>query len=80
MESIRDLLNELKWRYKKSLDDAEIFYVHRGAPGDFRTMNGSEIKDIGRSFIKTRESHIPYHRVFKIKYKGEVIFERERDD
>ncbi len=76
-ETPRDVLNELKWRHEKSLEEAEIYYVHRGAPGDFRTMMGSEVEDLGRSFIKCEESHIPYHRVFKIEYEGEVIFERE---
>ncbi len=74
----RDVLNELKWREEEELGKAEIYYVHRGAPGDYRTMEGSEVEDLGRSFIKCEESHIPYHRVFMIEYEGEVIFERER--
>ncbi len=76
-ETPRDVLNELKWREKKSLEKAIIYYVHRGAPDDFRTMRGSEVEDLGRSFIKCVEGHIPYHRVFKIEYDGDVIFERE---
>jgi len=79
METPRDILNELKWRYKKSIDEAEIYYVHRGAPGDYRVMDGSEIEELNRSFIKTREAQIPYHRVFKIKYEGNIVFERERE-
>ncbi|MFP3871385.1 MAG: DUF504 domain-containing protein [Candidatus Natronoplasma sp.] len=78
MKTPRDVLNELKWREKENLDEARIYYVHRGAPADFRTMQGSEIEDLGRSFIKCVEGHIPYHRIFKIEYEGEVIFERER--
>jgi len=78
METPRDILNELKWRYKTSLDEAKIYYVHRGAPGDYRIMSGSEIEDLNRSFIKTKEAQIPYHRVFKIEYEEEIIFVRER--
>lgn len=75
-ETPRDVLNELKWREEKRLEKAKIYYVHRGAPEDFRTMEGSEVQDLGRSFITCVESHIPYHRVFKIEYEGRVIFER----
>lgn len=78
METPRDILNELKWRYKRSLEKADIYYVHRGAPGDFRIMDGKEVEELNRSFIKFSEGHIPYHRVFKIEYDGGVIFERER--
>jgi len=78
METPRDILNELKWRYKTSLDEAKIYYIHRGAPGDYRVMIGSEIEELNRSFIKTEESQIPYHRVFKIEYEEEIVFERER--
>ncbi len=79
METTRDILNELKWRYKSSLEEAKIYYVHRGAPDDYRIMDGSEIEELNRSFIKTEEAQIPYHRIFKIEYEGEIIFERERE-
>jgi len=79
METPRDILNELRWRYKTSLDEAKIYYVHRGAPGDYRVMSGSEIEELNRSFIKAREAQIPYHRVFKIEYDGNIVFERERE-
>lgn len=78
METPRDVLNELKWRHESSLDKTKIYYVHRGAPGDYRVMSGSEIEELNRSFIKTEEAHIPYHRIFKIKHEKEIIFERER--
>lgn len=79
METPRDVLNELKWRGKRSLGEAKIYYVHRGAPGDYRVMSGSEIEELNRSFIKTDEAQIPYHRVFKIEYEKNIIFEKERE-
>jgi len=78
METTRDILNELKWRHESSLDEVKIYYVHRGAPGDYRVMSGSEIKELSRSFIKTEEAQIPYHRIFKIEYEEKIIFERDR--
>ncbi|MFP4001469.1 MAG: DUF504 domain-containing protein [Candidatus Natronoplasma sp.] len=79
MDNPRDILNELKWRHEKSLEKARIYYVHRGAPDDFRVMQGEDIEDLGRSFIRTEDAHIPYHRVFKIDYEGEVLLERDAD-
>ena len=74
MPSIRDILNEIKWT--KDLKKAEIWYVHRGVPNDTKIISGSEIIEIGKSFIDTTTATIPHHRVFKIVYDGKIIFER----
>jgi len=76
MPNLRNILNELKWRKKFDLDKAEIWYVHRGAPNNTKIIYGNEILSIERSFIETTTSMIPYHRIFKIIYKGEIIFKR----
>jgi len=73
---VRDALNELKWRNNFNLDKAEIWYVHRGAPNNTKIMSGNEILSIERSFIETTTAMIPFHRIFKIIYKGEIIFKR----
>ena len=72
----RKILNEFKWKEGFDLHKAEIWYVHRGAPNDTKIISGNEIVKIGRSFMETRSAMIPYHRVFKIVYKGEVVFKR----
>jgi len=76
MPNLRNILNELKWRKKFDLDKAEIWYVHRGAPNNTKIIYGNEILSIEKSFIETTTSMIPYHRIFKIIYKGEIIFKR----
>jgi uncharacterized protein (UPF0248 family) len=76
MTNPRIILNELRWRIKYNFDDAEIWYLHRGAPNDTKIITGKEIKNIGRSFMKTNNGMIPYHRIFKIIYNKKVIFER----
>lgn len=76
MPSIRDLLNEIKWT--KDLSKAEIWYLHRGAPNDTMIISGSDIVDIGHSFFETTTATIPFHRVFKILYDGEVVFDRRQ--
>lgn len=74
--SPRNILNELKWKESFDLDKAEIWYVHRGALNDTKIISGREVVKLGRSFIETPSAMIPYHRVFKIVYEGEVVFKR----
>lgn len=76
MPNLRNVLNELKWRKKFNLEEARIWYIHRGAPSDTKIISGNEIVSIGRSFMETATAMIPYHRIFKIAYKGEIIFKR----
>lgn len=72
----RKILNELKWRQEFDLDKVEIWYVHRGALNDTRIISGKEVLQLERSFMQTVTAMIPYHRIFKIVYENEVIFER----
>jgi len=74
MPHLRDILNEIKWT--KDLAKAEIWYVHRGAPHDTKIISGTDIVAIRKSFMDTTTATIPYHRIFKIVYNSEVIFER----
>ena len=76
MPNIRDILNELKWRQASDLKKTEIWYVHRGARNDTKIISGREIVALGKSFMQTTTTMIPYHRIFKILYAGEVIFKR----
>jgi uncharacterized protein (UPF0248 family) len=75
----REVLNRLKWDEGESIDDAKIWYVHRGAPGDVLSVMGSEIKVLGRGFFETSDASIPYHRVTRIEYRGEVVFDKETE-
>ncbi len=79
MTNPRDILNELKWMDDRSLKGVEVFYVHRGAPGDFKVLMGDDIIHLGRSFIKHTDGEIPYHRIFQISKGGKVLLSRERD-
>jgi len=76
MSNIRDILNELKWKQDSNLEKAEIWYVHRGTRNDTKIISGKEIVALGKSFMQTTTAMIPYHRIFKITYAGEVIFKR----
>ena len=74
MYFVRDILNKIKWT--KDLNKVTIWYVHRGALGDIKMISGDEIISIGRSFLETSTAMIPYHRITKILYEDEVLFNR----
>ncbi|UCF49014.1 MAG: DUF504 domain-containing protein [Thermoplasmatales archaeon] len=76
MANPRNILNELKWKNNCDLELAEIWYVHRGAPNDTTIISGKEIVSLEKSFMQTKNSMIPYHRIFKIIYRNEIIFQR----
>ena len=76
MTSPRDILNELKWKETCNLTKAEIWYIHRGAPNDTKITSGNDIVTLEKSFMQTTTAMIPYHRIFKIVYEGDVIFSR----
>lgn len=74
MPNLRDVFNEIKWT--KELAKTEIWYIHRGAPQDTKIIHGRDIVAIERSFLRTTTAMIPYHRIFKIVYDGDVVFSR----
>ncbi|KAA0007126.1 MAG: DUF504 domain-containing protein, partial [Thermoplasmata archaeon] len=43
MPSVRDILNELKWRDNSEFNKVEVWYRHRGAPNDTMVISGEEI-------------------------------------
>ena len=79
MNKIRDILNEIKWRNKYKLDEVEVFYVHRGAPHNYKIITGEDIVSIEKTFIGTIDAMIPHHRIFKITYQGKTLFDRKDD-
>jgi uncharacterized protein (UPF0248 family) len=71
---VRDILNKIKWT--KDFKKVTIWYIHRGALHDTKTVSGDEIVSIGRSFLETSTATIPYHRIIKVIYGDEVLFNR----
>lgn len=74
----RDMLNEIKWRF--DLSKCRVYYIHRGAPGDAKVVEGSLIKTVDRAFLileGVHEVYIPYHRIFKIEYEGKPVYVRK---
>jgi len=78
MVNPKNILNKLKWKQDCNLNKAEIWYVHRGAINDTKIISGKEIIKLEKSFMKTTNAMIPYHRIFKVVYKDEIIFDRKK--
>jgi hypothetical protein len=76
MTNPRDILNKLKWKQDCNLEQAEIWYIHRGAPNDTKIISGEDIVKLEKSFMQTTTAMIPYHRIFKIIYEEKIIFKR----
>ena len=76
MTNPRDILNNIKWNSKYDFDLVEIWFVHRGAHNDTKIISGKDIVSLDRSFMQTTSASIPYHRIFKIIYRNNIIFNR----
>ncbi len=74
----RTVLNEVKWK-GCDLSECIIYYENRGSPNDTTIVTGDKIKKIDSMFLILEEipyeKYIPYHRITKIEYEGETIFE-----
>ncbi len=76
----RRILNELIWHPKKSLEDVDVVYVHRGALDDRMKIRALDIVDLGKSFfvikIGSRDTHIPYHRIVETRRVDEILWRK----
>lgn len=71
------ILNKLKWT--RQLPHASVTILHRGAPGNKKTIQGKSITEVKRSYFlyekNNSETFIPYRRVLEVK-KGSKIWRR----
>ncbi len=72
----RDALNRIRWDKTFNPEDFEILFVDSSAD-DLKKVNFSEIKIEG-DFMRIDESLIPMHRIRKILYKGEVVWDKRK--
>ncbi len=59
-----------------------IEYIDRGAPGDRSAVQGDRILALDAQHLvvdaRTHTTCIPYHRLLRILYDGETVWERRR--
>ena len=75
MQTIKDLLNKIKWDKKENPEDYSIYYLDR-ITQKLKKLAFADINDIEGSFMIVGESNIPLHRVKQVRKKGEVIWQR----
>ena len=75
MSRARDVLNELRWREGKDLAHAVVWVRGRRAD-DVKAIRGEEITEFGRRYFSTATATIPYYKVVRVEYAGEVLFMR----
>jgi len=75
----REALNKLKWQLA-DLKSSKITIIHRGAPKDVRIINGEDVLELGRSFMRVTSPEgkveIPYHRIIQIEVHGEIFWRK----
>jgi uncharacterized protein (UPF0248 family) len=54
----------------KKLSDFIVVIKHRGAPGDRKEINGSEITDVKKNGFYLIDTFIPAHRIIELKEKS----------
>ncbi|MEG3055188.1 MAG: DUF504 domain-containing protein [Methanoculleus sp.] len=58
-----------------------VEYINRGAPGDRSAVQGDQIRALDAWYIEVdagvRVACIPYHRILRILYDDDVVWERK---
>ncbi len=79
-------MNKLFWDRREKPVDYVVTFVHRGIPGDKRTISVAQVIDVRGSFFTYEseggETTIPFHRVIELvnTTSGEVLWKSRRRD
>ncbi|AXV37408.1 MAG: DUF504 domain-containing protein [Methanobacteriaceae archaeon] len=73
----KNILNMILWHPDMKIADCEVTYLHRGARGNLKTIQGSKIKKLERGFIVLDdENQIPLHRIIRIECSQKIIWKK----
>ena len=73
----KNVLDMILWHPDMDIKLSKITYIHRGAKGNLKTIEGQHITKLERGFlILDEETQIPYHRIIKIEYNGTIIWSK----
>jgi len=71
----KNILNMIIWHPEMETKKCRITYVHRGMPGNLKTIEGILIDKLEQGFLMLKDgAQIPYHRIVRIEYKNEIIY------
>ncbi len=72
------ILGKMFWQGEMPL--ARIIILHRGAPGDRKSLEGSSVTEVRKGWLVYQgpgeETSIPLHRVLEVWKDGELIWQR----
>ncbi len=81
MQTIKDLLNKIKWDKKENPEDHVVVYEDR-VEGKERKIPFESIKKVEEGFMIVEKggerTNIPLHRIRKVLKKGKLIWQRKR--
>ncbi|MGA2676608.1 MAG: DUF504 domain-containing protein [Methanobacterium sp.] len=73
----KNILNMVLWHPRMKINQAKISYIHRGAPGNLKTIKGSFIDRLENGFLILNDgTQIPFHRIIKIEYNDKTLYIR----
>ena len=77
--NIINILNKIKWDKRENPDDYTIFYLDR-ISNQLKPLKYTDIIRVEDSFMivikENEETHIPLHRIKRIRKKDKIILER----
>ena len=80
MRKSHELLLKFRFDPRYSFSQVQVGYVDRGATGDHSVVDGNHIMALDSYYMEIETEsvtkYIPYHRIRKILYAGEVVWER----
>ena len=73
----RHIINMILWHPEMEINEIKITYIHRGAPGDLKKINGNSLKRVERGFLILSDgTQIPYHRIVKIEINNKILWKK----
>jgi uncharacterized protein (UPF0248 family) len=73
----KNVLNMVLWHPDMEVKRTIISYIHRGARGNIKTVQGNQVDRIENGFlILNDETQIPFHRVIKVEYDDKILWKK----
>ena len=77
MQTIKDLINKIKWDKRENPKDYSLIYIDLGKKKELAYI---DIKRLESNFMiierNGEETEIPLHRIREVKKKGKIIWRR----
>ena len=73
----RHIIKMILWHPEMEINEIRITYIHRGAPGDLKKINGNSLRRVERGFLILSDgTQIPYHRIVKIEINNKILWKK----